>query len=176
MDGGRGVWTNGWRARRLRRHGLKARTVTLKIRYGDFTTLTRACTLGEATDITQDIWQAAAGILAAWAKKDYRPLRLLGVVAIIIVGKSLAALALVIALRYPLNSALTVAASLAQIGLTAPLVGFFGGVVVSKLLTAVFNGAGAGFPDAATVIKPRTLVVAVVIGFGVTYAAMSRRG
>ncbi|MEC5216254.1 CPA2 family monovalent cation:H+ antiporter-2 [Actimicrobium sp. GrIS 1.19] len=45
-----------------------------------------------------------------------QPLRLLGVVAIIIVGKSLAALALVIALRYPLNTALTVAASLAQIG------------------------------------------------------------
>jgi CPA2 family monovalent cation:H+ antiporter-2 len=39
-----------------------------------------------------------------------------GVVAIIIVGKSLAALALVLAFRYPLNTALTVAASLAQIG------------------------------------------------------------
>jgi len=44
------------------------------------------------------------------------PLRVLGVVAIIIVGKSLAALALVLAFRYPLNTALTVAASLAQIG------------------------------------------------------------
>jgi CPA2 family monovalent cation:H+ antiporter-2 len=45
-----------------------------------------------------------------------QPLQVLGVVAIIIVGKSLAALALVIALRYPLNTALVVAASLAQIG------------------------------------------------------------
>lgn len=45
-----------------------------------------------------------------------QPLHVLGVVAIIIFGKSLAALALVIALRYPLNTALTVAASLAQIG------------------------------------------------------------
>jgi len=44
------------------------------------------------------------------------PLHVLGVVAIIILGKSLAALALVIAFRYPLNTALTVAASLAQIG------------------------------------------------------------
>jgi CPA2 family monovalent cation:H+ antiporter-2 len=44
------------------------------------------------------------------------PLHLLGVVAIIILGKSLAALALVIAFRYPLNTALTVAVSLAQIG------------------------------------------------------------
>jgi CPA2 family monovalent cation:H+ antiporter-2 len=44
------------------------------------------------------------------------PLRVLAVVAIIMVGKTLAAVALVIAFRYPLNSALTVGASLAQIG------------------------------------------------------------
>ncbi|MDO8448354.1 MAG: YbaL family putative K(+) efflux transporter [Rhodoferax sp.] len=45
-----------------------------------------------------------------------QPLRVLGVIAIIILGKSLAAAILVIAFRYPLNTALTVAASLAQIG------------------------------------------------------------
>jgi len=45
-----------------------------------------------------------------------QPLQLLAVVAIIIMGKSLAAVALVLAFRYPLNTALTVAASLAQIG------------------------------------------------------------
>lgn len=44
------------------------------------------------------------------------PVRVLGVLAIIIFGNSLAALSLVIALRYPLNTALTVAASLGQIG------------------------------------------------------------
>ena len=44
------------------------------------------------------------------------PAHVLGVVAIIIVGKSIAALGLVLAFRYPLNTALTVAASLAQIG------------------------------------------------------------
>jgi monovalent cation:H+ antiporter-2, CPA2 family len=44
------------------------------------------------------------------------PLRVLAVVAIIIVGKSLAAAALVLIFRYPLNTALTVSASLAQIG------------------------------------------------------------
>ena len=44
------------------------------------------------------------------------PWRVLAVVAIIMVGKTLAAVALVIAFRYPLNSALTVGASLAQIG------------------------------------------------------------
>ena len=45
-----------------------------------------------------------------------RPLQVLAVVAIIIVGKSLAAAALVLAFRYPLHTALTVSASLAQIG------------------------------------------------------------
>jgi CPA2 family monovalent cation:H+ antiporter-2 len=44
------------------------------------------------------------------------PLRLLGVMAIIVLGKSAAAFALVLGFRYPLNTALTVSASLAQIG------------------------------------------------------------
>ncbi|ENW08119.1 cation:proton antiporter [Acinetobacter beijerinckii] len=44
------------------------------------------------------------------------PLRILAVVAIIMVGKTLAAMALVLFFRYPLNTALTVGASLAQIG------------------------------------------------------------
>ena len=44
------------------------------------------------------------------------PLRVLGVVAIIIVGKSMAAMLLVLILRYPLNTSLIVAASLGQIG------------------------------------------------------------
>lgn len=45
-----------------------------------------------------------------------QPLRVLTVVGIIIFGKSLAAAALVLAFRYPLNTALTVSVSLAQIG------------------------------------------------------------
>lgn len=44
------------------------------------------------------------------------PLQLLIVVSIIIFGKSLAAFLLVLAFRYPLNTAITVSASLAQIG------------------------------------------------------------
>jgi len=44
------------------------------------------------------------------------PVHVLGVVAIIIIGKSIAAALLVLAFRYPLNTAFTVAASLAQIG------------------------------------------------------------
>ena len=44
------------------------------------------------------------------------PLKTLAVVTIIILGKSFAAAVLVLAFRYPMNTALTVAASLAQIG------------------------------------------------------------
>jgi monovalent cation:H+ antiporter-2, CPA2 family len=44
------------------------------------------------------------------------PVHVLGVVAIIVVGKSLAAVALVLLMRYPLHTALTISASLAQIG------------------------------------------------------------
>lgn len=45
-----------------------------------------------------------------------QPLKLLLLVAIILVGKTLAAVALVLAMRYPLGTALTVGVSLAQIG------------------------------------------------------------
>jgi len=44
------------------------------------------------------------------------PLRVVAVVAIIMIGKTVAAIVLVLAFRYPLNTALTVGASLAQIG------------------------------------------------------------
>jgi monovalent cation:H+ antiporter-2, CPA2 family len=45
-----------------------------------------------------------------------QPLRVLAVVGIIVLGKSVAAAILVLLLRYPLHTALTVSASLAQIG------------------------------------------------------------
>lgn len=45
-----------------------------------------------------------------------KPLSVLAVVAVIVFGKSIAAIVITLALRYPLNTALTVAASLAQIG------------------------------------------------------------
>jgi CPA2 family monovalent cation:H+ antiporter-2 len=46
----------------------------------------------------------------------HQPLRVLAVVAIIVFGKSLVSFVLVLAFRYPLNTALTVSAGLAQIG------------------------------------------------------------
>ena len=45
-----------------------------------------------------------------------KPMSVLAVVTVIIVGKSIAAMAITLAFRYPLNTALIVAASLAQIG------------------------------------------------------------
>ena len=45
-----------------------------------------------------------------------QPLQILVVVSIIVIGKTLAAFAIVVLFRYPLNTALTVSASLAQIG------------------------------------------------------------
>jgi DNA polymerase-4 len=65
-------------ARRLRAHGLEARTVTLKLRSGDFTTRTRSKTLPEPTGVTEDLWRAASALFAAWARSGAAPLRLLG--------------------------------------------------------------------------------------------------
>jgi CPA2 family monovalent cation:H+ antiporter-2 len=58
----------------------------------------------------------AVGMLFDPAILVQQPLQVLIVVAIITIGKSLAALGIVLALRYALNTALTVAAALAQIG------------------------------------------------------------
>ena len=57
--------------RRLRRHGLLARTVTVKIRFGDFQTVTRRCTLPEPTDVTTAVWEAARGQFDRWAAPDF---------------------------------------------------------------------------------------------------------
>lgn len=50
-------------AERLRRAGLFARTVTIKVRLGDFTTWTRSRTLEGATDSTERIRMVAQGLL-----------------------------------------------------------------------------------------------------------------
>jgi len=65
--------------RRLRRHGLVARTVTLKIRYGDFTTITRRDTLPAATDQTEALWNVAVRLFEVWQQTRPRPVRLIGV-------------------------------------------------------------------------------------------------
>ncbi len=64
---------------RLRRHGLKGRTVQLKARLADFSTLTRAQTLPEATDITDEIWRVAQGLFEQRLPHPLPPLRLIGI-------------------------------------------------------------------------------------------------
>jgi CPA2 family monovalent cation:H+ antiporter-2 len=73
-----------------------------------------------------------------------KPWQVLGVVAIIMVGKTLAAMALVLALRYPLNTALTVAASLAQIGEFSFILAGLGqslGLMTSEGMSLILAGA-----------------------------------
>lgn len=55
-----------------------------------------------------------------------QPLRVLAVVGVIVLGKSIAAALLVLLLRYPLHTALTVSASLAQIGEFSFILGSLG--------------------------------------------------
>ncbi len=64
--------------RRLREHHLYTRTVQLKLRYKDFTTLTRALTLDHATDLDTELLDTARWLF----RKNWRPgaqVRLLGV-------------------------------------------------------------------------------------------------
>jgi DNA polymerase-4 len=63
---------------RLREAELAGTTVRLKLRWSDFTTITRQTSLDQPTDQDGEIFRAAAGLLErAWKKG--RPVRLLGV-------------------------------------------------------------------------------------------------
>jgi len=66
-------------ARRLRRHCLLARTVVVKIRTGDFRTITRSRTFDSATDETDAIWKTVAGLFDDWARHRSTAVRLIGV-------------------------------------------------------------------------------------------------
>jgi DNA polymerase-4 len=65
-------------ARRLRDHALYARTVQLKLRYQDFSTITRAHTLDQPTQLDTDLFRESRALFRAnW--KAGRRIRLLGV-------------------------------------------------------------------------------------------------
>jgi DNA polymerase-4 len=64
--------------RRLREHGLHARTLQLKLRYSDFTTITRAHSLNRATQIDTEIFDEIRALFHAnWRRGA--TIRLLGV-------------------------------------------------------------------------------------------------
>jgi DNA polymerase IV len=64
---------------RLCKSRMVGRTVNLKIRYGDFTTLTRQETLGHPTDDAGELFEAANRLLESERMVDRRPVRLLGI-------------------------------------------------------------------------------------------------
>lgn len=68
-------------SRRLRKHGLFARCVSLKIRYGDFETIARSTTLERSTDVTAELWAAASALFDRWRRESFQPVRLIGMSA-----------------------------------------------------------------------------------------------
>jgi DNA polymerase IV len=65
-------------ARRLRDQGLHGRTIQLKLRYSDFSTITRAHSLKQSTQIDQEIFEAVRALFRGNWKRG-APVRLLGV-------------------------------------------------------------------------------------------------
>lgn len=65
-------------AGRMRSAEVAGRTITLKVRFSDFTTITRSRTLAEATDVTVEIHRAVTGLYDALGLQRAR-LRLVGV-------------------------------------------------------------------------------------------------
>ncbi|WP_036553781.1 DNA polymerase IV [Nocardioides insulae] len=63
---------------RMRVAGVAGRTVTITVRFADFTTLTRSRTLSEATDLTQEIYRSALRLYDGLGLQRAR-LRLVGV-------------------------------------------------------------------------------------------------
>lgn len=65
-------------ARQLRKSDLVGKTVKLKIRWSDFTTLTRQTTLPTSTDNEDDIFRTAVRLMKS-VRKQNQPVRLIGV-------------------------------------------------------------------------------------------------
>lgn len=63
---------------RMRAGGLMARTVSIKVRFADFTTITRSRTIGQHTDVTQDVYRVAKDLFDALGLQRAR-IRLVGV-------------------------------------------------------------------------------------------------
>jgi len=64
---------------RLRQQELYGRTVQIKLRFPDFSTITRSHTLVEATRQTSQVWHTVVELFDKAMEKETRPLRLVGV-------------------------------------------------------------------------------------------------
>ncbi len=78
---------------RLRRSGVLGRTIAIKLRFADFTTISRSRTLAEPTDVSRRIYEAARELYDQ-ANSSARPVRLIGVRAEQLVGDGASALGL----------------------------------------------------------------------------------
>jgi DNA polymerase IV len=65
-------------ARRVRAHGLRGRTVQLKVRFSDFRTITRSQSLPEPTNVTDEIWQTVSHLFDSRLPTPVPPVRLIG--------------------------------------------------------------------------------------------------
>jgi putative ABC transport system permease protein len=54
----------------------------------------------------------------------------------------------------------------------ATIAGIVAGIFVARGIVSIFNAAGAGFPDVTTVLKPRTVIMAFLVGVGITMASV----
>jgi nucleotidyltransferase/DNA polymerase involved in DNA repair len=72
------MWLGEKVSRRMRRHGYKGRTVTLKIRLADFSTFTRSVTLDRATNFVEDLYDSALQKVREF-KPGRQPVRLIGI-------------------------------------------------------------------------------------------------
>lgn len=63
----------------LRQEGRQARCVTLKLRYADFSTISRSRTLRQATDADRTIFDTGLGLLERALAQEKQPVRLIGI-------------------------------------------------------------------------------------------------
>jgi putative ABC transport system permease protein len=54
------------------------------------------------------------------------------------------------------------------LGIVGTVAGLIGGLLVARGLIFLFDAAGAGFPDAQIVMLPRTILMAALVGVGIT--------
>jgi len=66
-------------ASRLRAKGVKGKTVSIKIRFHDFRTITRSKTLAENSSQTMEIWAVVKQLFLTAAQENTMPIRLVGV-------------------------------------------------------------------------------------------------
>lgn len=74
-------------AKRLGNEDLWARSIQLKVRFSDFTTITRSHTYEETTNLAESIWQRAKELLDKRVNLSSREVRLIGVAAFNLAGQ-----------------------------------------------------------------------------------------